>query len=208
MTVRTLAGPGEARLEVRRSIFFGHAGPAADAAALEALLSAVRRRHPGARHVAYAWVSPDGALRSSDGGEPAGTAGRPCAAALARAGLRGAAVAVARIFGGTLLGVTGLARAYGDAAAAALAAAPAALLVPQVLLEIQVRYPELERAERALARAGAAVEAREYGEGAAIRAWVAEERLEPLRASLPQADCRVLARSLRPASQPGASSPG
>jgi putative IMPACT (imprinted ancient) family translation regulator len=60
----------------------------------------------------------------ADAGEPAGTAGEPILAAIRQADVTETVVVVARYFGGVKLGPGGLARAYGAAAAAALAAAP------------------------------------------------------------------------------------
>jgi putative IMPACT (imprinted ancient) family translation regulator len=66
----------------------------------------------------------DAALqRSSDDGEPAGTAGAPMLEVLKGAGVSDVAAVVSRWFGGTLLGAGGLVRAYGDAVRAALAEA-------------------------------------------------------------------------------------
>jgi len=63
------------------------------------------------------------AERARDDGEPGGTAGRPILAVLAGADVVEAGAAVVRYFGGTKLGTGGLARAYGGAAAEALALA-------------------------------------------------------------------------------------
>jgi uncharacterized YigZ family protein len=63
----------------------------------------------------------------NDDGEPSGTAGRPILAVLKGSGIGDAAIVVTRYFGGTKLGKGGLARAYGDAAKAALKAVPKAV---------------------------------------------------------------------------------
>ena len=58
--------------------------------------------------------------RSTDDGEPSGTAGRPILEIIRGEGLTDVAVVVTRYFGGVLLGTGGLVRAYGKAAKAAL----------------------------------------------------------------------------------------
>ena len=87
-----------------------------------ALVASLRREHWDARHHCSAFVlGPDSALqRSSDDGEPAGTAGAPMLEVLRGAGVSDVAAVVTRWFGGTLLGAGGLVRAYGDAVRLAL----------------------------------------------------------------------------------------
>ena len=79
------------------------------------------RRHYDARHCCYAFRLHEGGIaRSSDDGEPSGTAGAPILSVLSGAGLENALCAVVRYFGGVLLGTGGLVRAYGRAAGEAL----------------------------------------------------------------------------------------
>ena len=109
-----------------------------------ALVAALRREHPDARHHCSAFVlGPDGAVqRSSDDGEPAGTAGAPMLDVLRGAGVSDVAAVVTRWFGGTLLGAGGLVRAYGDAVRAAVA--QAGLLRRTLLAELAL---ELDHAD-------------------------------------------------------------
>ena len=183
----TLAGPGTSSLVVRRSRFLGHAAPVADAGELADFLAAARASHHDARHVTYAWIGLDGASRMADDGEPSGTGGRPCLGALTRLDLRGAAVAVARIFGGVLLGAANLGRAYGEAASMAVAAAGTRIVRPERLVRLAVAYSDLERAERALQKSGARVVERDFAEAPSLSAWVAVDALDELRAALPRA---------------------
>ncbi len=183
----TLAGPGAASLVVRRSRFLAHAVPVADAEGLAAWLADVRARHHEARHVPYAWVGLEGASRMSDDGEPGGTGGRPCLGALTRHELRGAAVAVARIYGGVQLGAANLGRAYGEAASAAVAAAGVVQRRPERWVRLTVAYADLDRAERALAQAGARVTERGFAESPTLGAWVPVDALDALREALPRA---------------------
>lgn len=122
---RTVGGEGRSETVIQKSRFLGYCYPVESEAAASALLSSLRKRHWDARHICYAYrIQWNGGLsRSSDDGEPSGTAGAPILNALNRAGLQNALCAVARYFGGVLLGTGGLTRAYGGAAALAIAQA-------------------------------------------------------------------------------------
>jgi uncharacterized YigZ family protein len=123
---RVLTGMGLGRFSEKASRFIGIAHPATSSAEVKDLVAALRREHPGARHFCHASVfGADGAeQRSSDDGEPSGTAGRPILRRIIAAGFTDTAVVVVRHFGGTLLGKGGLVQAYGEAAQLALEAAP------------------------------------------------------------------------------------
>lgn len=73
-----------------------------------------------ANHNCFAWRLADGSQRSSDDGEPAGTAGPPILTAITNADLHDVVVVVQRVFGGIKLGTGGLVRAYGGLAAQCL----------------------------------------------------------------------------------------
>jgi uncharacterized YigZ family protein len=139
MSFLTLAGPGSAEMRVRGSSFLGYAAPAASEAAARAVLAERERRYFDATHNCSAWLLRDGVRRSNDDGEPGGSAGAPILAAIDGAGLVDCVVVVTRYFGGTKLGVGGLVRAYGEAAAAALAEAPRRAGIAAARLRL--RYP-------------------------------------------------------------------
>lgn len=77
-----LAGtePVESLLEIKRSEFLGHLVRVETEEAAREHIERMRRRHHDARHVCSAFVlGPDRDVqRSSDDGEPAGTAGTRC----------------------------------------------------------------------------------------------------------------------------------
>lgn len=116
-TYLTIARDVETEIEVRRSRFRCTLTRVEDEAAARVLVDRLRREHPDARHHCSAFVLGPGAAleRSSDDGEPAGTAGAPMLEVLRGHGLSDVAAVVTRWFGGTLLGAGGLVRAYGDA---------------------------------------------------------------------------------------------
>lgn len=125
----TLAGDHVREIEIRRSRFIAYLRRSETEDEARALVAELRKTHFDARHHCSAFViGPDRAVqRSSDDGEPSGTAGAPMLEALTRretapgrADLSDTAVVVVRYFGGVLLGAGGLVRAYSGAVSAAL----------------------------------------------------------------------------------------
>jgi uncharacterized YigZ family protein len=108
--------------KVKGSRHIATVAPLRDEGALAPILEDARAAFPAANHHAYAWrLGIDGSrFRASDDGEPSGSAGPPILQQIDRLGLTRVAVVVSRVFGGTKLGVGGLIRAYGGAAAEAL----------------------------------------------------------------------------------------
>ena len=110
--------------KIRGSRFLAEVGPIADEAVLSGWLEGIRGEFPDATHHCWGatWpgLSGDVLHRSSDDGEPSGTAGRPILREIRGRDLVGAGVVVVRWYGGTKLGTGGLVRAYSAAAAAVL----------------------------------------------------------------------------------------
>jgi uncharacterized YigZ family protein len=118
---RTLAARAEHRVKVERSEFLGIALPVASEEELFAELHAIEKKFFDATHHCWAFrLFAEERARSSDAGEPSGTAGKPILSAIDGAELFDAAVIVVRWFGGVKLGTGGLSRAYREAAAATL----------------------------------------------------------------------------------------
>jgi uncharacterized YigZ family protein len=151
----TLAAPAEAQFREKASTFLAYAAPAASEAEARAVLAEREKLHWDATHNCSAWVVRGGIRRANDAGEPSGSAGAPILAAIEGAGLTDCIVVVTRWYGGTKLGVGGLVRAYGDAAAQALAIAPRRIGTEAVRLEVVYPYAHTAAVMRALERAGA-----------------------------------------------------
>jgi uncharacterized YigZ family protein len=151
----TLAAPAEARFREKASTFLAYAAPASSEDEARAVLAERERLHWDATHNCSAWVVRGGVRRANDAGEPSGSAGAPILAAIEGAGLTDCIVVVTRWYGGTKLGVGGLVRAYGDAAAQALAAAPRRIGTEAVRLRVRYPYAHTAAVMRALERAGA-----------------------------------------------------
>ncbi len=130
--LHTLAAPARFESIVRKSRFLAHAIAIECVEQAPAFLATVHA--PDASHHCWAYRI-GGVYRSSDDGEPAGTAGRPILAAIDGQHCDRVMVVVARWFGGIKLGAGGLVRAYGGAASECLRAAsrtPLIELAPNV----------------------------------------------------------------------------
>jgi len=105
----------EDRLEVKHSRFIGGIYPVDSVHQAEEKIQSVRRVHSGADHHCWAYrLQTDSGIssRSSDEGEPSGTAGRPILESLEEKDIVDAILLVSRFFGGIKLGMGGLSRAY------------------------------------------------------------------------------------------------
>lgn len=137
---RTLAAPAEFAHKIERSEFLGIAFPVASEDGFFAELERVQKKHFDATHHCWAFRLFAGSRsRSSDAGEPSGTAGKPILAAIEGASLHDLGVIVVRWYGGIKLGTGGLSRAYRETAAETLRGA--ALLDRYVYERIVVIVP-------------------------------------------------------------------
>lgn len=125
--------------EINRSRFIGIAARVSCEAQAAAYLDELRRTYRDATHVCYAYVTGEG-TRSNDDGEPSGTAGMPIMDCIRSAALHETLVAVVRYFGGIKLGTGGLVRAYTQAAAGALAAAPRVEVAQCACIRVTLPY--------------------------------------------------------------------
>lgn len=75
-------------------------------------IKAIKKQYWDATHNCSAYIVDEKAQRSSDDGEPSGTAGIPMLEVLRKNELFGVAAVVTRYFGGIKLGAGGLVRAY------------------------------------------------------------------------------------------------
>ncbi|HAK58184.1 MAG TPA: YigZ family protein [Lachnospiraceae bacterium] len=140
----------------------------------------LRKRYYDARHNCYAYVvfSDDKSeliTRSSDDGEPSGTAGRPMQDVLMGSGIRNALVVVTRYFGGTLLGTGGLVRAYSAAVKEAVQNAVLTEIKHGKLYELKTDYNNLGSLGHLLKKFDAVEVESEYGDEVSMRIIVPDE---------------------------------
>jgi len=182
----TIAAPVEHELVIKKSRFIATVEPVASIEDAEAVIARIRKQWWDARHNCAAMVT--GLLgdqaRSSDDGEPSGTAGVPMLEVLRRRDLTDVVAVVTRYFGGVKLGAGGLVRAYSSAVSEALDLA--ALVRRQSLTRItmDVAHADAGRFDNLLRdwvlHHGATLGEPRYGALATLEAWVPAAELARL----------------------------
>ncbi len=188
---RTLSGPASAEPpKVKGSRFWGEVFPAASADQALAHVEAVRAREHAATHHCWAYrLGPDApAPRSSDDGEPGGSAGVPILREIEGRSLYHVVAVVTRYYGGTKLGVGGLVRAYGEAAGAALDAGRRRLVVVRVPVQLAFAFDDTAPAMRLLDLFDAELAGQSYtAEGTTLTLAVRRSQAEALGAAFVEA---------------------
>ncbi len=122
-TYKTIVKPSEEILyKDKKSKFYGCVYPIFNEEEIKPIIEFLRKKHHTANHVCYAWQL--GVVnikyRANDDGEPNNSAGMPIYGQIKSFEVTNVLVTVARIFGGTKLGVGGLISAYKTTAKMAL----------------------------------------------------------------------------------------
>ena len=182
---RTIAGRVEHRLKIERSEFLGIAFPVTSEEQFFEELERMQKRWFDATHHCWAFrLLAEHRARSSDAGEPSGTAGRPILAAIEGADLHDAGVVVVRWYGGIKLGTGGLSRAYRDTAAEALRRAEVVDRYLYERMQVIVPFDALGNVYRLVQPPDVLLVAEEYGEENVFAFEVRESMAGAFRARL------------------------
>lgn len=106
-------------LEIMKSKFVGFLLPIDDIAQIKPFIENIKKEHKKASHFVYAYRIKN-LSKSTDDGEPHGTAGRPLLELLYKKELNDCLLLVVRYFGGTKLGASRLLRTYVNVGASLL----------------------------------------------------------------------------------------
>jgi uncharacterized YigZ family protein len=118
----TIESQSEGLYKVKGSRFLAFAYPAISEDEIRKILESLRKEYHDARHHCYAWrlgTVPDH-FRTNDDGEPSNSAGKPILGQIQSFKVTNVLIIVVRYFGGILLGVSGLVKAYKSASMEAL----------------------------------------------------------------------------------------
>jgi len=153
-------------LKEKGSRFIAQASPVADKAEAEDIIRIVSKKYHDATHNCFAYivgVDVNEKSRFNDDGEPSGTAGKPILQAIQGQSLTNVLVIVTRYFGGTKLGVGGLIRAYGGAAAQVLSAASVKTCYITDDLRVACSYHDLKTVLNAVQKYNGKIVNSDYG---------------------------------------------
>ena len=178
------ARAAEASFTDRRSEFIAHLKPVDGEEEAKAFITSVKNEYADARHNVWAYALHDGTTRSSDDGEPSGTAGAPVLECLTKKGLTDAAIVVTRYFGGILLGTGGLVHAYTTAAAEAVSKAGCVQIVRCLLCATDCSFSHYGKIERLLRKYGGKIVNSDFSTEVHLEYILKKEALAPFEKEL------------------------
>jgi thymidylate synthase len=178
----TLVGPCEWREDIRKSRFITLAAPINTPADAQAFIE--QNSDLNATHNCWAWKL-GAQYRSTDDGEPGGTAGRPILAAIDAQDFDQVVVLVIRWYGGIQLGTGGLARAYGGGANKCLQQAERLPLIHRVTVQFDCSFSELAVVKVRLADISALIQEESFtANGVELSVAIGPEHFDALQKQL------------------------
>jgi uncharacterized YigZ family protein len=176
----TIAQPSTAEFKDRGSKFIAFAFPIETADDFKKQLQVLKKEHPKAVHHCFAYrIGTDGNnFRSSDDGEPSGTAGKPILGQIDSKEITNVAVVVVRYWGGTLLGVPGLINAYKMAASMAFQVTPIIQKQIEIKYSIEFDYTQMNEVMMVLKQFNCNVITQELQLFCSIKTGIPKNRLE------------------------------
>ncbi len=182
----SIAAPSEGLFKDNGSRFIGLAYPVETEQEVKNILAGLRKQYHDARHHCYAYrLGYKGdVFRSSDDGEPSGSAGRPILGQIQSAGLSDVLVVVVRYFGGVKLGIPGLIRAYKTATADALSQARTVEKIAGVWFRLRFGYASMNSVMKLLKEMDLPQRAQDFGQECSLEVRVRLSALETFREKL------------------------
>ena len=146
MECRTIKEDGQVQEEIKKSRFICHAKRVYSEEEARDFITAIKKEHYKATHNCSAFIIGDRSeiKRTSDDGEPSGTAGVPMLGVLENHNLTNVCVVVTRYFGGIKLGAGGLIRAYAGSVALAVKEIGIIEIKEQAGIAIQMSYAQYQ----------------------------------------------------------------
>ena len=175
---RTVSAFAEDEFTEKKSRFIGHIAPVQSEDEAIAFINEMRAKYRDATHNVYAYSLREGQIRrASDDGEPQGTGGVPVLNVINGAELTDVCCVVTRYFGGTLLGVGGLVRAYSEGAKIAVQAAKIKIMAQSADFLLGCGYDFFGKLEYYLNEHGVLVLSTQFGEDVSTAVRIRKEEI-------------------------------
>lgn len=150
MSNQTFQQPVETEFFEKGSRFIGLGYPCESIKEFQSVRSDLQNRYSDANHITFAYAIKDGDTihtRSSDDGEPSGTAGKPILNHIDGNNLLNSVIFVVRYFGGVKLGAGGLVRAYSQSARLVVQNADLVEFLELEIIEFETSYENQRQLE-------------------------------------------------------------
>ena len=146
MEFRTIKKDGQVQEEIRKSRFICHIKRVTTEDEAREFINTIKKEHYKATHNCSAFILGERSemKRSSDDGEPSGTAGVPMLGVLENHQLTNVCAVVTRYFGGIKLGAGGLIRAYAGTVALAIKEIGSVHIKEQLGLRLTLSYSQYQ----------------------------------------------------------------
>jgi uncharacterized YigZ family protein len=169
---RTIGKAGETEIIIQKSRFICRAKPVRTEEEANQFIQEITKKHWDATHNCYAYLITDLIQKSSDDGEPAGTAGRPILEVIHAKKLLYTAIVITRYFGGIKLGAGGLIRAYSQSASAAIEAAGIVNRLLHQKVSLTFDYSFMGKIEYELRQSGYRLDPPQFTDRVTWSVWV------------------------------------
>lgn len=172
--------------EIKKSRFICHLKRVYTEEEARAFISEIKKEHHKANHNCSAFTLGDRQeiQRSSDDGEPSGTAGVPMLEILKKREITNVCAVVTRYFGGIKLGAGGLIRAYAGSVGHALDQVGLVKFVTQEQLILTLDYGNYDGLQRFLSSQDLVISESEFLSDVTVKLFVDLDKTEQLLADL------------------------
>lgn len=167
MEFKTIDKQSEGIIIEKKSKFIATIVPIGSKNEAEEKIKEIKKTYSDAKHNCYAYCvleNESKVTKSSDDGEPSGTAGIPILKVITENNICNVLVVVTRYFGGILLGTGGLLRAYTDATKEALNNSNIKNMQEGYEIEVETNYPDLDFVKYQIEQAGGKIISIDYME--------------------------------------------
>ena len=186
MEYRTIRQDGQAQEEIKKSRFICHAKRVYSEEEARDFIAAIKKEHYKATHNCSAFIVGEKSeiKRTSDDGEPSGTAGVPMLGVMENHQLTNVCFVVTRYFGGIKLGAGGLIRAYAGSVSLAIKEIGLIEIKEQAGLRLKMSYSQYQNFDNFLKAEDLIEFDTEFTDLVATTIYIDKQEKEPLEQKL------------------------